>query len=107
MTRAFRLSRSIMWLYLSESTRRRRSVVSGRDERRGAEVVARIEKDGDTGAFVQADLSGGAEVIDRFATEARTAAGGRIDVLVNNAALILPPAPPPRSPGRPSTRRWP
>ncbi|MFJ9246817.1 SDR family NAD(P)-dependent oxidoreductase [Streptomyces sp. NPDC101776] len=68
-------------------------VVSGRDERRGAEVVARIEKDGGAATFVTADLSAGAEVIDRFATEAITAAGGRIDVLVNNAALLLSPTP--------------
>jgi len=68
-------------------------VVSGRDERRGGEVVARIEKDGGAAVFVKADLSAGAEVIDRFATDALTAAGGRIDVLVNNAALLLTPTP--------------
>src|SRR3954469_12416176 len=68
-------------------------VVSGRDARRGAEVVARIEKDGGAAAFVTADLSGGADVIGRFATDAVTAADGRIDVLVNNAALLLTPTP--------------
>ncbi|MDX3238517.1 SDR family oxidoreductase [Streptomyces sp. ME03-5709C] len=68
-------------------------VVSGRDEARGADVVARIEKDGGSAAFVGADLSGGADVIDRLATDAIRAAGGRIDVLVNNAALLLSPTP--------------
>ncbi|MFJ9543945.1 SDR family NAD(P)-dependent oxidoreductase [Streptomyces sp. NPDC101225] len=68
-------------------------VVSGRDERRGTEVVAQIEKNGGTAAFVKADLSGGADVIGRFAADAVAAAGGRIDVLVNNAALLLAPTP--------------
>ncbi|MDV9171413.1 SDR family oxidoreductase [Streptomyces sp. W16] len=68
-------------------------VVSGRDERRGGEVVARIEKGGGAAAFVKADLSAGVDVIDRFATDVLTAAGGRIDVLVNNAALLLMPTP--------------
>ena len=68
-------------------------VVSGRDEARGADVVARIEKDGGSAAFVGADLSGGADAVGRLATGALTAAGGRIDVLVNNAALLLAPAP--------------
>jgi NAD(P)-dependent dehydrogenase (short-subunit alcohol dehydrogenase family) len=68
-------------------------VVSGRDERRGAEVVACIEKDGGAAAFVKADLSAGADAIGRLATDALAAADGRIDVLVNNAALLLVPAP--------------
>jgi NAD(P)-dependent dehydrogenase (short-subunit alcohol dehydrogenase family) len=68
-------------------------VVSGRSEGRGGDVVARIEKDGGTAAFVKADLSAGSDAIGRFATEATNAAGGRIDVLVNNAALLLTPTP--------------
>nr|WP_329321751.1 SDR family oxidoreductase [Streptomyces sp. NBC_01262] len=68
-------------------------VISGRDGRRGAEVVARIEKDGGAAAFVKADLSAGADVIGRLATDAVAAADGRIDVLVNNAALLLAPTP--------------
>ncbi|MFF7209542.1 SDR family NAD(P)-dependent oxidoreductase [Streptomyces sp. NPDC008238] len=68
-------------------------VVSGRDEARGADVVARIEKDGGSAAFVGADLSGGAEAVGRLATGALAAAGGQIDVLVNNAALLLTPTP--------------
>ncbi|MGW3650944.1 SDR family oxidoreductase [Streptomyces sp. NPDC000878] len=32
-------------------------VVSGRDERRGAEVVARIEEDGGAAAFVKAEVA--------------------------------------------------
>ncbi|MDX2642551.1 SDR family oxidoreductase [Streptomyces sp. PA03-1a] len=68
-------------------------VVSGRDAARGADVVARIEKDGGSAAFVGADLSGGADAVGRLATDALAAAGGRIDVLVNNAALLLTPTP--------------
>ncbi|MFD8076374.1 SDR family NAD(P)-dependent oxidoreductase [Streptomyces sp. NPDC059718] len=68
-------------------------VVSGRDAARGADVVARIEKDGGSAAFVGADLSGGADAVGRLATDALAAAGGRIDVLVNNAALLLAPTP--------------
>lgn len=68
-------------------------VVSGRDAARGADVVARIEKDGGSAAFVGADLSDGADAVGRLATDALAAAGGRIDVLVNNAALLLTPTP--------------
>ncbi|WUD71131.1 SDR family oxidoreductase [Streptomyces sp. NBC_00510] len=68
-------------------------VVSGRDAARGADVVARIEKDGGSATFVGADLSGGADAVGRLATDALAAAGGRIDVLVNNAALLLTPTP--------------
>lgn len=56
-------------------------------------MVARIEKDGGAAAFVKADLSAGADVIGRLATDAVAAADGRIDVLVNNAALLLAPTP--------------
>ncbi|MET8412527.1 SDR family oxidoreductase [Streptomyces sp. NPDC005195] len=56
-------------------------VVHGRDQDRGADVVAEIEKAGGTARFVQADLGDPADV-ERLAQEA-----GNVDVLVNNAGV--------------------
>ncbi|WP_393087643.1 SDR family NAD(P)-dependent oxidoreductase [Streptomyces sp. LN704] len=56
-------------------------VVHGRDQDRGADVVAEIEKAGGTARFVQADLGDPADV-ERLAREA-----GDVDVLVNNAGV--------------------
>ncbi|QNP68688.1 SDR family oxidoreductase [Streptomyces roseirectus] len=66
-------------------------VVSGRDEARGAEVVAGIRASGGRADFVAADLDGSPEASRRLADRARQALGGRIDVLVNNAGVY--PAP--------------
>jgi NAD(P)-dependent dehydrogenase (short-subunit alcohol dehydrogenase family) len=68
-------------------------VVSGRDRRRGAGVVADLIADGGQAAFVQADLSQGQMAASALAKDAETAAGGEIDVLVNNAAMLIDPAP--------------
>jgi NAD(P)-dependent dehydrogenase (short-subunit alcohol dehydrogenase family) len=68
-------------------------VVSGRDTARGLAVVEHIESCGGTAAFVQADLGDGAAAVQRLADEAAAAADGRIDVLVNNAAMLLMPTP--------------
>lgn len=68
-------------------------VVSGRDARRGGDVVQRIESAGGAAAFVGADLGAGGTEIGRLAAEATDAAGGAIDILVNNAAMILMPSP--------------
>lgn len=61
-----------------------RVVASGRDERRGADMVAAIHKAGDEAAFVQMDLSDEQQCrgLIRFAGETY----GGLDVLVNNAA---------------------
>jgi NAD(P)-dependent dehydrogenase (short-subunit alcohol dehydrogenase family) len=68
-------------------------VVSGRSKERGDEVVARIRSDGGEATFVAADLSAGERDVHRVAQLAVDAAGGRLDVLVNNAATLLLPMP--------------
>jgi NAD(P)-dependent dehydrogenase (short-subunit alcohol dehydrogenase family) len=68
-------------------------VVSGRNKERGDDVVAGITSAGGRAAFVVGDLSGGEASANALAVEATAAAGGRIDVLVNNAATLLMPSP--------------
>jgi NAD(P)-dependent dehydrogenase (short-subunit alcohol dehydrogenase family) len=68
-------------------------VVSGRDKARGRAVLERIASTGGAAALVTADLGQGAQEVRVLADEATTAAGGRIDVLVNNAAMLVAPAP--------------
>ncbi|MEU3188188.1 SDR family oxidoreductase [Streptomyces sp. NPDC006923] len=66
-----------------------RVVVSGRDARRGGEVVEQIRAGGGTAHFIAADLSdaqSAAELAAR-ATEFAESAGGSLDILVNNAAI--------------------
>jgi len=65
-------------------------VVSGRRAGLGAEVVDGIKQRGGSAAFVEADLSGGAEKVAEFARAASAAAGGKVDILVNNAAQLVP-----------------
>lgn len=67
-------------------------VVSGRDEQRGADVVAKLVADGGQAAFVRADLAGGDAAVHQLAAAAAAAAGGQVDVLVNNAAQLIDPA---------------
>jgi NAD(P)-dependent dehydrogenase (short-subunit alcohol dehydrogenase family) len=67
-------------------------IVSGRDKVRGDAVVADIRSAGGTAEFVVADLASEQEV-RRLAELATAVAGGRIDILVNNAAMLLMPAP--------------
>ena len=43
--------------------------------------------------FVAADIGAGEAEVRRLAQQATAAAGGRIDILVNNAALLLMPTP--------------
>ena len=68
-------------------------IVSGRDKSRGDTVVAGIRSAGGEAAFVSADLSAGEDELRRVAAMATEAAGGRIDILVNNAATLLMPTP--------------
>ncbi|TDO14831.1 short-subunit dehydrogenase [Mycobacterium sp. BK086] len=68
-------------------------VVSGRDKTRGDAVVAGIRATGGAAAFVAADLSAGGDAAARLADAAADAAGGPIDILVNNAATLLMPTP--------------
>ncbi len=66
-------------------------VVSGRDEQRGLAVAGGITELGGTARFLRGDLAGGARSVHALAAGAIEAADGRIDVLVNNAALAVPP----------------
>lgn len=64
-------------------------IVHGRDPARGTEVVDAIISAGGAAAFVPADLAGGGGAITRLAARAAEAAGGPIDILVNNAAYLV------------------
>jgi NAD(P)-dependent dehydrogenase (short-subunit alcohol dehydrogenase family) len=68
-------------------------IVSGRNTDRGKETVATIEEAGGRATFVAADLGRGAAAIRELADAANEAAGGALDILVNNAALLIVPAP--------------
>lgn len=68
-------------------------VVSGRDKQRGDAVVADIRSAGGGAEFVAADIGEGESEVRRLAEQATAAAGGRIDILVNNAAMLLMPTP--------------
>jgi NAD(P)-dependent dehydrogenase (short-subunit alcohol dehydrogenase family) len=68
-------------------------VVSGRNAARGEKVVAEIAERGGSALFVRADLAGGGPAIRELADAAHAAAGGPLDILVNNAAMLISPAP--------------
>jgi NAD(P)-dependent dehydrogenase (short-subunit alcohol dehydrogenase family) len=68
-------------------------VVTGRSAQRGSEVVDRIVGDGGQAEFVQADLAGGLSAVRALADEATSRVGGHLDILVNNAALLINPGP--------------
>jgi NAD(P)-dependent dehydrogenase (short-subunit alcohol dehydrogenase family) len=64
-------------------------VVSGRRTALGEAVVAGIRERGGSAVFVPADLDDSAAKVAEFADAATTAVGGRIDILVNNAAQLV------------------
>ncbi len=64
-----------------------RVVITGRDQARGAAVMADIEGSGGQAVFVPSDLTGPPESLRAFAGAATEAAGGRLDAVVHNAAL--------------------
>ncbi|MFJ9916556.1 SDR family NAD(P)-dependent oxidoreductase [Actinacidiphila glaucinigra] len=66
-------------------------VITGRHAERGAQVVDAISPQGGRAHFVRADLSAGGPEVRRLAHEASAAAGRPIDILVNNAAYLVPP----------------
>jgi len=68
-------------------------VVSGRDAARGNAVVAEIVTTGGAASFVAADLSEGMATIAGLAQAAQDVAGGALDILVNNAAMLIAPGP--------------
>lgn len=67
-----------------------RVVVTGRDAVRGASVVADITGAGGVATFVAADLTLPPDALRATARALLDAAGGRVDVLVHNAALCPP-----------------
>jgi NAD(P)-dependent dehydrogenase (short-subunit alcohol dehydrogenase family) len=68
-------------------------VVTGRDKERGDSVVAGIRSTGGAAEFVAADISAAEPGLRRLAEQATAAAGGSLDILVNNAAMLLMPTP--------------
>jgi len=68
-------------------------IVSGRNAERGKEVVASIAGKGGRAEFIPGDLALGSAVIGELADLACARTDGRIDILVNNAALLIQPSP--------------
>jgi NAD(P)-dependent dehydrogenase (short-subunit alcohol dehydrogenase family) len=68
-------------------------IVSGRDVESGKLVVASIVRAGGQADFVAADLAEGSDAVRALVSETATYAGGHLDILVNNAALLITPAP--------------
>ncbi|MGW0216435.1 SDR family NAD(P)-dependent oxidoreductase [Micromonospora chokoriensis] len=66
-------------------------VVTGLGPEQGAQIVDGIVAAGGTAHFVEADLSAGGAEVRRLAQEATALAGRPIDILVNNAAFLVPP----------------
>jgi NAD(P)-dependent dehydrogenase (short-subunit alcohol dehydrogenase family) len=62
-------------------------VLSGRDARRGEQVVAEIRAHGGTADFVATDLGDEASV-RQLAKQATELGGGHVDILVNNAGIF-------------------
>lgn len=68
-------------------------VVTGRTAERGNDVVDAIRSDGGEAVFVAADLGAGRSAAERLAQTSTDAVGGRLDILVNNAATLQMPTP--------------
>src|ERR1700739_4817826 len=69
-------------------------IVTGRNTApRARGIVDRVESGGGSAAFVAADLGARPTHVRRLAEEATALAGGRIDILVNNAAMLITPTP--------------
>jgi NAD(P)-dependent dehydrogenase (short-subunit alcohol dehydrogenase family) len=81
------IGRAIALAYAGEGAH---VVVSGRDEERGAAVVARIRDAGGQADFVRADLDGTLAASRALADAAAERLGGRLDILVNNAGIFPP-----------------
>ena len=78
------IGRAIAVAYAAEGAH---VVVSGRDDDRGAAVVAAIRDAGGRADWVRADLDGSAAAGRALAAAATERLGGRLDVLVNNAGI--------------------
>jgi NAD(P)-dependent dehydrogenase (short-subunit alcohol dehydrogenase family) len=75
-------------------------IVSGRNAERGEQVVQSILDGGGEARFAASDLSTGDGV------RALAAAAGPVDILVNNAAMLIAPQPSTDVPRTSSIRRW-
>ena len=64
-----------------------RVLVTGRDHRRGQAVVDAITGDGGQASFLPSDLTLPPDALRAFALAATEALGGRLDLLVHNAAV--------------------
>jgi NAD(P)-dependent dehydrogenase (short-subunit alcohol dehydrogenase family) len=63
-------------------------IVSGRDDERGAAVLAGIRAEGGSADYVHADLDGTAAASRSLADAAIELLGGHLDILVNNAGIF-------------------
>lgn len=68
-------------------------VVTGRTRARGEQLVEKIESNGGRAVFLPVDFSAGADAVKGLASAAVDAVGGRLDILVNNVATLVQPAP--------------
>jgi NAD(P)-dependent dehydrogenase (short-subunit alcohol dehydrogenase family) len=68
-------------------------VITGRTRARGEQVVTQIESCGGRAAFIPVDFSAGARAATDLAAAATDTVGGRLDILVNNVATLVFPAP--------------
>jgi len=68
-------------------------VVTGRTRSRGERVVADIESGSGRATFIPVDFSAAAEAISALAAQTLHAVNGRLDILVNNVATLISPAP--------------
>jgi NAD(P)-dependent dehydrogenase (short-subunit alcohol dehydrogenase family) len=68
-------------------------MVTGRDEERGSAVVAGIQAAGGSASFAAVDLLGGAAPAAELVEATVAGLGGPVDILINNAALVIAPAP--------------
>jgi NAD(P)-dependent dehydrogenase (short-subunit alcohol dehydrogenase family) len=79
------IGRAIAGAFASEGAH---VIAAGRDLQRGGEVAAEIESAGGRVTFLTAELDGSAAASRGLAAAATDAAGGRLDVLVNNAGIF-------------------
>ncbi|UJL29734.1 SDR family oxidoreductase [Mycolicibacterium vanbaalenii] len=68
-------------------------VITGRTRARGEQVVTQIESQGGRAVFVPVDFAAGPSTVTGFVVTATEAVGGRLDILVNNVATLVQPAP--------------
>ena len=68
-------------------------IVTGRDEAKGQKIATDITCGGGAATFVRADLARGWAGARDLADAARAIAGGTLDILVNNAAMLIAPMP--------------